>query len=347
MRSAICFLFLVLLASYTGNVSAGSATSKLSVLADTLIAEYAAKAGSTKTTIAVFPFNCEEKLQKQRVGFAASEVMSHRFVASAAFTVVERGEIGRLLSEQRLQSSGAVDSDTAVKLGKVLGAGIILLGNIQKVDGKYQVNTRLVNAETSAVLVSAYEELAVSAFEDDARVYLNLLPEEQTIGIYFLYNKRPNSNALPIQSFNDFSGTHYLYPKAFNLALMGVGLRYFPISKMLVDVSYMGSAAGVQAADGGLGDANLKITAIRALLGMKFSFSRKLAYYIGAGATSYSLVLPNKTTYATPTAYFRLEFLPQSRVGISLSGDYDFHNEPAVQNLFWASPPVVLKTALV
>jgi len=197
MKIVIKSFFLFFTMCFAGDAYAGPASAKLSALADMLLTGYVAKAGPSKATLAVFPFNCEEKLEKQRVGFAVSEVMSHRFVADSAFTVVERGELGRLLSEQKLQASGVVDNDTAVRLGRILGADVILIGNIQKAGGKYQINARLVNAETSEVFSSGFQELDSDTFEEDAGVYLNLVPEEQTLGIYIIYNHRSNSNKTP------------------------------------------------------------------------------------------------------------------------------------------------------
>lgn len=324
------------------DVRAGDASAKLSGLAETLIRGYAATSPA-KTTLAVFPFTCDAKLEKQRVGFAASELMSHRFVANGNFTVVERGETGKLLAEQRLQASGAVDSATAVRLGKVLGAGTILLGNIQKVDGRYQVNARLVNAETAQVLVSGYEELDVNAFEDDARVYLNLVPEAQALGLYFLTNLRSNANNLPSRTYTTGYGSETIAPKSFSLHMLGGGLRYAPSAKTLVDVAYMGNGSGAKNDNGLYG--HLKVSSVRALLGYKVHNSGKLRSFAGFGGTSYSLDWTAKTTYYTPTVLFRTELLPQSRVGLSVSVLYDFIAKSAKQNIIWATPPVVVEGA--
>jgi len=337
--------FIAILLCVGWDVRAGDASAKLSGLAETLIKGYAA-AGPAKTTLAVFPFTCDAKLEKQRVGFAASELMSHRFVANGNFTVVERGEIGKLLAEQRLQASGAVDSATAVRLGKILGAGTILLGNIQKVDGRYQVNARLVNAETAQVLVSGYEELDVNAFEDDARVYLNLVPEAQALGLYFLTNLRSNANDLPSQTYNTNFGTdETIAPKSFSLAMLGGGLRYAPSARTLVDVAYMGNGSGAENDNGLYG--HLKVSSVRALFGYKVHNSGKLRSFAGAGGTSYSLDWTAKTTYYTPTVFIRTEFLPQSRVGFSISVLYDFITESAKQKLIWATPPVEAEGAVL
>lgn len=316
-------LFIVFVTAFAGNICAGSSSGKLSVLADTLIKDYAAKSGGGKTTLAIFPFTCDGKLEKQRAGFAASEVMSHRFVAEGSFTVVERGEIGKLLEEQRLQSSGAVDSDTAVRLGKVLGAGVILLGNIQKVGGKYQVNARLVRAETSAVLVSGYAELDSEAFEEDARPYLNLVPDEQVLSVYFLYNFRHNSNDLAAVNVPNPPGTIACVPNSFNLGLMGMGIRYFPAQKVFLDFSGMkDSGAPTVGKEKGFA-VDILVSSLRGLVGYKFKIGSKLNLYTGIGAAGYALSGDTSVNYITPTLQARMEYRLQSRIGISISAGYD------------------------
>lgn len=320
-------VFTLAFAGFGWNANAGQASSRLSALSDSLIKGYLAKLGEAKATLAIFPFNCEEKLEKWRVGFAISELMSNRFVADGTFTVLERGEIGKLLNEQKLQASGAVDSDTAVRLGKLLGARLLLLGNVQKVDGRYQVNARLVDAETSAVMVSGYEELPIGAFEDDARPYLNLVPEEQALGIYFLYNTRYNSNDLPSQSLG--SGT--LVPKEFTLAMMGIGMKYAPTTKLLADVSYLRTTADAVTANSWWDfQGKLAVDAIRARLEYRLNRSRRLMYYAGAGMTFYTMHMEGKTTYTSPMLSIRAEYRPQSRIGLSFSCNYDINNEPAI-----------------
>lgn len=333
----------ILLLGLGVNLYAGAASSRLSALSAELISGYGAKTGRAKTTVAVFPFNSETKLEKQRIGFAVSELMAHRFVASGNFTVVERGEIAKLLAEQRLQASGAVDSATAVKLGKLVGAGTLLLGNVLKVDGKYQVSARLVNAETAEVVASGYTELEALAFEDDARVYLNLVPEMQALGLYFLTNLRSNANDLPVQTYNTGYGPETIIPKSFSLNMLGGGMRYAPSARTLVDVSYMGNGSGAKHDNGVYG--HLQVTSVRALLGYKLRNTGRLRYFAGVGGTSYSLDWTAKTTYYTPTVFFRLEFLPQARIGLSVAALYDFAAKTATQNISWATPPAVAQGA--
>lgn len=308
---------------------AGPAAARLSALADGLIKGYTAKGGGG-ATVAIFPLNGAESLQKRRVGFAMSELMSHRFVADRTFTVLERGEIGKLLNEQRLQVSGAVDSDAAVKLGKILGARLLLLGNVQKVDGRYQVNARLVDVETSAVLVSGYEELPVAAFEEDAGPYLNLVPEEQALGLYFLYNTRSNANDLPTRTLTVFNGTETIDPRSFTLRMIGAGIRYVPKEKFLADVAYMRTTEGAVAGNATWSSTGkLDVEALRAKVEYRLKRSSRLAYYAGAGAVLYTLHIDGKTMYYTPMLSLRAEYRPQSRIGLSLSANYDIASKTA------------------
>lgn len=314
-----------------GNVYAGSASTKLSALADSLIKGYITKTDATKTALAIFPLNCDEKLEKQRIGFAASEIMSHKFVASKSFTVVERGEINKLLAEQKLQSSGAVESETAVKLGKILGADVILVGNVQKVGGKYQVNARLVNAETSEVLSSGYEELDSSVFEDDARVYLNLVPEEQALGIYVSYNYRSNSNG--VANYTEYSQA--FTPKPFTTGFVGGGLTYKPEKTLLIDIG--GSTLGNKAKFSNPtvhAFNNPRVDTIYASGNYIYAISTRFFCRAGIGIQkltfSFNGASKEKSTKSTLFLKGGLEYRPQSRIGLGLNIKYDLTKITAI-----------------
>ncbi len=318
---------------FTGNVYAGSASAKLSTLANSLIKDYTAKTGTSKTILAIFPLNCEEKLEKQRVGFAASEVISHRFVANSAFTVVERSELGKLLSEQKLQASGAVDNETAVKLGKVLGAGVILVGNIQKVGRKYQVNARLVNAETSEVLSSGYEEISLSAFEDDASVYLNLVPEAQTLGIYLAYNYRSNPNRL--NSYMEYGQSSK--PKPFSSGFIGGGILYKPTKNLLIDVGASTLVTDATFAETSIFNTGTAKGTGTYYIGVNYieSFAIQFAYRVGIGFQQITKFPFNgesveKSIKSTGFLKGGIEYKPQSRIGVGLNIKYDLRKMGAI-----------------
>jgi curli biogenesis system outer membrane secretion channel CsgG len=56
---------------------------------------------------------------------------------SARFTVVERAELQRVMQEQGLATSGAVNPQTAAKVGQILGVQYIIVGGIDK----FAINT--------------------------------------------------------------------------------------------------------------------------------------------------------------------------------------------------------------
>ena len=340
--------FAVIFFSFVGNASAGPASAKLSSLADFLIKGYLQKPGAAKATVAIFKFNCEKKLEERRIGFAVSELMSHRFVADGTFTVVERGEIGRLLQEQRLQASGAVDNDAAVRLGMLAGAGVVLLGNVQKVGGEYQVNARLVSVETGEVLVSGYAELDEQVFETDAYGYMGSAAQAHPVGLYFLYNYRRSANSMS-RSARSGGGANYDYnPHAFAVGIPGIGLRYTPFSKVQVDFAFITTGKGgvkttKQAVTGSYSETSEITTEIygyRGILSYLGSVSPRVRYAVGGGVTKYSLN-SDRDSYVAPLLHGRIEYLMQGRIGLSLAANYDLNQKTFLGVPLFSNIPVL------
>lgn len=346
----------------SGDLYAGPASARLSALADSLIKDYQAKAGTSRTTLAAFPFGCEEKLRKQRVGFAAAELMSHRFVAEPSFVVVERGDINRLLTEQKLQASGATDSATAVRLGRVLGAGALLLGNINKVDGVYQVNARIVNAETSEVVVSGYAELPVDAFEDDAGVYLNLVPQEQMLGIYGILNYRHNANEAPVFTETRW-GQETHYPRPFTSIMAGGGLLYRPHKSMQINAELVTNVGSDEyltivyyypgpPTSTYIEKKKLKMTAASLMGSYVGQLSAKWHYLAGLGL-QYMVSGVSEAREDVPPGLFLkagIEYKPQSRIGLGLNVKYEFKTvkfrSEYTDNLLMKMNPLSFETVL-
>lgn len=69
---------------------------------------------------------------------------------------VERAKIAQVLEELKFQHSGAVDSTTAIKLGRMLGAQKLVMGTITELaDGKLMIVLRLVDVTTAEILRTA------------------------------------------------------------------------------------------------------------------------------------------------------------------------------------------------
>ncbi len=81
-----------------------------------------------------------------------SEMLITELSQNSAVRVVERDRLQSLIEEQNLQNSDRVDKETAVKLGKTLGARHMLMGTFV-IDPKknMRIDVRAVNTETSAI----------------------------------------------------------------------------------------------------------------------------------------------------------------------------------------------------
>jgi len=122
------------------------------------------KSGPTEiTTIAIMEFDnhsigeYQEKLGSLAKGLA--DFFEHDFAKISTLRVVERDKIDFILKEIELQQSGAVDAATAVKVGKILGAQVMVFGSITQLDDdNTRMVVRAVSVETSEILASVDKE---------------------------------------------------------------------------------------------------------------------------------------------------------------------------------------------
>lgn len=95
---------------------------------------------------------------------------------SAIFSIAERGQLERVLAEQRLSNSGVVDDTQAAELGKVLGIDAMISGSTAysantgyktQSDGKY-TRTRTVKSTLTVKVISVNtaQILGIKTFED-------------------------------------------------------------------------------------------------------------------------------------------------------------------------------------
>ena len=68
--------------------------------------------------------------------------------------VVERERIGEALQDLRMSSEGMIDQATALQLGKMTGARVIVTGNILQIDDELAITARLINTETSELVAT-------------------------------------------------------------------------------------------------------------------------------------------------------------------------------------------------
>jgi TolB-like protein len=106
----------------------------------------------SRLTIAVLPFESKGDAKKQSL--SVTDKLVTQLVNLRRFEVMERSALEKVLKEHTLQSSGVVDEKTAVKMGKVVGADAIILGEINIQANFAKVSARVIDTETSQTIVA-------------------------------------------------------------------------------------------------------------------------------------------------------------------------------------------------
>jgi len=78
--------------------------------------------------------------------------ISNRLTKNKNFTVVDRNSIELTLKEQKFQYSGAVDEKTAVEVGKMVGASVIVFGTITEFTNKVSIDSKILSVKTAKVI---------------------------------------------------------------------------------------------------------------------------------------------------------------------------------------------------
>ena len=85
-------------------------------------------------------------------------------------TLIERGQLNKVLGELKLQASGAMDEAAVKQVGKLLGADAVVTGTLNDLKEKLsEVNARVVETETGRILAAAAAELE-KTWKDGAAV---------------------------------------------------------------------------------------------------------------------------------------------------------------------------------
>jgi hypothetical protein len=81
--------------------------------------------------------------------------VENAFVNVGKVKVVDRAHIEEVFEEFEFQSTGAIDESTAVEIGKLSGADIIVIGSINRVGGIFYLNIKLIAVQTAEIIGSS------------------------------------------------------------------------------------------------------------------------------------------------------------------------------------------------
>lgn len=106
-----------------------------------------------RTTIAVVSIASKDI---DSVEFVLDE-LAYVIVSSGNFKVVDRKSLDAIQAEQNFQSSGEVDDDSAVSIGKLLGANIVITGSITGVGSTRRLRLKALDVKTAEIVAMASE----------------------------------------------------------------------------------------------------------------------------------------------------------------------------------------------
>lgn len=119
--------------------------------------------------VAVVDFEDKSAYGQGRLGRPAADVLARFLFDSQQFRVIERQQVAKVLEEQKFQASGAVNPQTAMQVGKILGVDMIAYGVVSNFGihsegtqavvyqqkeqvATAQVDVRLIHVETGEVI---------------------------------------------------------------------------------------------------------------------------------------------------------------------------------------------------
>ncbi len=87
------------------------------------------------------------------------EEIAQKMMSSQRISMVEREILEKLLMELKLGSSELADPETALKLGKILAARLIVTGSLIQVPNGIRLSLRIIDPETSAIKMTYSDEM--------------------------------------------------------------------------------------------------------------------------------------------------------------------------------------------
>jgi TolB-like protein len=81
-----------------------------------------------------------------------------QFVDTGNFTVVDRKTLDQIRSEQNFQASGEVDDTSAISIGKLLGANIVITGSMTGSKSTQRLTLKALNVQSAQIMAMAREQ---------------------------------------------------------------------------------------------------------------------------------------------------------------------------------------------
>lgn len=124
---------------------------KLFGMAISQLSDYSSIGIEDKTTVSILPVSATDNSLLLNAEYF-TEQLSFSMSKNVKFKLVERKDMQKVLKELELQMAGLTDEANAAKVGKFLGAKMLVLGKIYKKNNNYEIFLKLLRVETAEVL---------------------------------------------------------------------------------------------------------------------------------------------------------------------------------------------------
>lgn len=116
-------------------------------------------AQETRPLVAVLPFDNGGSYGQDAEDFRALEIGLQQMLITELgvnpnIRAVDRSRIKASLAKQDLATSGRVDTQTAARLGKIVGARYVVAGSFVDFYGDFRLDARIIDVETSEVITT-------------------------------------------------------------------------------------------------------------------------------------------------------------------------------------------------
>lgn len=86
------------------------------------------------------------------LGPSCADAIVNRISTDKKVRIVEREYINKIIEELKLQMTGLVDEETALEVGRIIGANYFIFGTVSILGANVVLNARVVNVETAEII---------------------------------------------------------------------------------------------------------------------------------------------------------------------------------------------------
>jgi TolB-like protein len=117
-----------------------------------LLPSFLTAAGNIRISISDFQVQ-SENAQYKYLGKGFAEFIGIDIIKAPNVELVDREKRVEAIKEQELSQTGLIDENSQIKIGKILAANYIIYGNIYDFSGQLSITFKVVDTETSKVLI--------------------------------------------------------------------------------------------------------------------------------------------------------------------------------------------------